>query len=60
MAEKYKLYHQTINEKITIPRVATNSGVTPATEVTEVSIMMDKDHNTEEPTGYNIRSLFFQ
>ena len=63
MAEKYKLYHQTINEKITIPRVATNSGVIPATEVTdvnEVSKMMDKVHNTEKPTGYNLRSLFFQ
>ena len=63
IAEKYKLYHQTINEKITISRVeltnVTNIGVTPTTEVTEVnevSKMMDKVHITEEPTGYNLRS----
>jgi hypothetical protein len=55
MAAKYKLYHLTINEKITISRVEltkdTNTGVTPETEVTdvnEVSKMMDKVHITEQ------------
>jgi hypothetical protein len=63
MAEKYKLYHLMINEKIIISRVeltkATNTGVTPETEVTdvdEVSKMMDEVHNTEEPPGHNLRS----
>jgi hypothetical protein len=63
MAAKYKLYHLTINEKITISRVEhtkdTYTGVTPETEITdvnEVSEMMDKVQITGERPGYNLRS----